>query len=264
MVKAGEGAFASAAERTQFAPLNTRRGHMNIGYLKVERRVGSRRASVVRKLGIANLVNTAMFDIEVAHEALVRRQAVPERIYADGLVVDVPAGVYHPLPDSSSEFFIRNIKAMNPNLIAKTLEIGCGCGIISLYMAANWTSRTVATDISPIAVEATIANAKLNNLDLTAFQSDLFEKIDEKDFDLIVFNTPLVDKNYSLCDPQGRITESYLRQARRHVSKDGLIIFSICNNSAYEVMDAIDLNYEIVGFELAYSGFWRAIVGARN
>jgi release factor glutamine methyltransferase len=160
---------------------------------------------------------------------------------------------------------------MNPNLIAKTLEIGTGCGIISLFLAANWTSRTVATDISPIAVEATIANAKLNNVTLTAFQSDLFEKIEEKDFDLIVFNTPLVDKNpendierYSLCDPNGQITEAYLRQARRHVSKDGLIIFAICNNSAYEVMDAIDLHYQIVGFELAYSGFWRAIVGARN
>jgi methylase of polypeptide subunit release factors len=244
---------------------------MNVGYLKVERRLGSRRASVLRKLGISNLVSTAMFDIASAHEALVRRQAVPERIFADGLVVDVPAGVYHPLPDSSSEFFIRNIKAMNPNLIAKSLEIGCGCGIISLYMAANWSSRTVATDISQVAVEATIANAKLNNVNVTAFQSDLFEKIEEKDFDLIVFNTPLIDKHpendierYSLCDPQGRITESYLRQGRRHVSKDGLIIFSICNNSAYEVMDAIDLNYEIVGFELGYSGFWRAIVGARN
>ena len=63
---------------------------------------------------------------------------------------------------------------------------------------------------------------------LTAFQSDLFEKIDEKDFDLIVFNTPLVDKNpendierYSLCDPQGRITESYLRQARRTCRRMG-------------------------------------------
>ena len=81
----------------------------------------------------------------------------------------------------------------------------------------------------------------------------------------------MVDKNpendierFSLCDPHGRITESYLRQARRHVSGDGLIIFSICNNSAYEVLDSIDLDYQIVGFELAYSGFWRAIVGARN
>src|SRR6202046_4922069 len=136
---------------------------MNVGYLKVERRVGPRRASVLRKLGISNLVDTGMFDIAAAHEALVRRQAVPERIHADGLVVDVPAGVYHPLPDSSSEFFIRNTKAMNPNLIAKTLEIGAGCGIISLYMAANWTSRTVATDISPIAGGGRSANAQLHN-----------------------------------------------------------------------------------------------------
>jgi methylase of polypeptide subunit release factors len=238
--------------------------------MNIEYRVGSR-ASVLRKLGLSNLVNSAKLDIAAAHEALVRRQAVPERIHADGLIVDVPAGVYHPLPDSSSEFFIRNIRAMSPELIDKTLEVGAGCGIISLFIAANWACRAVATDISPIAVEATIANARLNGLCVTAFQSDLFEKIDEKDFDLIIFNAPLVDKNpendiekFSLCDPQGKITETYLRQARRHVSRDGLIIFSICTNSAYEVLDTIDLDYSIVGFELAYSGFWRAIVGARN
>ena len=172
---------------------------MNIEYkydMNIEYKYkGGPRASVLRKLGISSLVSVAPFDIAAAHEALVRRQAVPERIFADGLVVDVPAGVYHPLPDFSSEFFIRNIKAMNPNQIAKTLEIGAGCGIISLFIAANWASRTVATDISPIAVETTIANARLNDLAVTAFQSDLFEKIDEKDFDLIIFNTPMIDKN---------------------------------------------------------------------
>src|SRR5260370_15363607 len=149
---------------------------MNIEYLNIKSRVGPR-ASVVRRLGISSLVNTAPFDIAAAHEALVRRQAVPERICADGLVVDVPAGVYHPLPDSSSEFFIRNIKAMNPNLIAKTLEIGAGCGIISLFIAANWTSGTVVTDMSPIAVEATGANGWLNDLTRTAFQPDLSERL---------------------------------------------------------------------------------------
>ncbi len=237
--------------------------------MNVQYRVGARQ-SVLHKLGLAGLVNGSPFDIAAAHAALVRRQAVPERILTDGLVVDVPAGVYHPLPDSSSEFFIRNIKAMDWSRIEKTLEIGAGCGIISLFMAANWPAKAVATDISPIAVQATLDNAELNGLSLTAFQSDLFEKIEEGDFDLIVFNTPMIDKTpendiekYSLCDPHGLITESYLRQARHHVSKDGLIIFSICNNSAYEVMDSIDLDYSIVGFELGFSGFWRAIVGAR-
>ncbi len=60
---------------------------MNIQY-----RVGAR-ASVLRKLGLAALVNTSAFDIAAAHAALVRRQAVPERILTDGLVIDVPAGV---------------------------------------------------------------------------------------------------------------------------------------------------------------------------
>ena len=227
------------------------------------------RKAVLRKLGLASLLTTAPFDIAAAHEALVRRQAVPERIETDGLVVDVPAGVYHPLPDSSSEFFIRNIKAMPQ--VAKTLEIGCGCGILSLFIAKTWPgSRVVATDISPVAVQATLDNARLNGLELDAFESDLFEKIDETGFDLIIFNTPMIDKNpendiekYSLCDPNGRITETYLRQAAQHVSRNGLIIFSICNNSAYEVLEKIDLDYSIVGFEYAYSGFWRAIVGAR-
>ena len=45
------------------------------------------------------------------------------------------------------------------------------------------------------------------------------------------------------------------------MSKDGLIIFSICNNSAYEVMDAIDLDYSIVGFELGYQ---RLLAGDRR
>src|SRR5580704_16648832 len=102
-----------SAEPVVIAPITKRRNRMNIEYLKVDRGVRAR-TNILRKLGIANLVSTAKFDIAAAHEALVRRQAVPERICADGLVVDVPAGVYHPLPDSSSEFFIRNIKAMNP------------------------------------------------------------------------------------------------------------------------------------------------------
>ena len=66
--------------------------------MNVETRVGPR-LSVLRKLGLANLVNTERMDIAAAHEALVRRQAVPERIHTDGLIVDVPAGVYHPLPE---------------------------------------------------------------------------------------------------------------------------------------------------------------------
>ena len=87
---------------------------MSIGYLNIERRIGPPRASVLRKLGISDLVTTAKFDIAAAHEALVRRQAVPERICADGLVVDVPAGVYHPLPELELRVFHSQYQGDEP------------------------------------------------------------------------------------------------------------------------------------------------------
>jgi hypothetical protein len=41
-----------------------------------------------------------------------------------------------------------------------------------------------------------------------------------------------------------------------------LIIVSISSNSAYEVLEDIPMTFKIVGFELSYSGFWWAVVGA--
>ena len=99
--------------------------------------------------------------------------------------------------------------------------------------------------------------------------ADMYEGVEEREFDLIVFNTPLIDKKpessvekYSLCDPEGRILGAFVREAGRYVKKSGLIIFSLCSNSAYEVMDGIELRFRIVAFELGYSGFWRAVIGA--
>lgn len=228
------------------------------------------RGAVLRKLGLASLVSTSKVDISEFHQAHVERQAIPARYMIDGLTIDAPAGIYHPTPDSSSELFIRNLKAMNGQGISKTLEIGTGCGAISLYIASKWTCRVVASDISSEAVESVERNAGANGLEIEIIKSDLFNNIKEYDFDLIIFNTPLIDKEpessiekYSLCDPDGRIVGSFLREARNHVRKSGLIIFSLCSNSAYEVMDNLSLRFRIVALELGYSGFWRAIVGAQ-
>ena len=227
------------------------------------------RGAVLRKLGLASLVSTSKVDISEFHEAHVERQAIPARYVIDGLTIDAPAGIYHPTPDSSSEFFIRNLKAMNRQGIAKTLEIGAGCGAISLFVASKWTCRVVASDISSEAVAAVKRNARLNKLEIEVIRSDLFNEIKEDQFDLIIFNAPLIDKQpessiekYSLCDPEGRIVGSFLRGAKSHLKKSGLIIFSLCSNSAYEVMADLALRFRIVALELGYSGFWRAIVGA--
>ncbi|MGA2045513.1 MAG: class I SAM-dependent methyltransferase [Roseiarcus sp.] len=228
------------------------------------------RGAVLRRLGVSPLVSTAMIDISQFHHAHVERQNVPARFDIDGLTIDAPAGIYHPTLDSSSEFFIRTMKAMDPARFPKVLEVGAGCGAISLYVAARWNSEVVASDISLEAIETVSRNAALNGLAVRTIVSDLFEAIDQRDFDLIVFNTPLIDQEpeaavekYSLCDPDGRIVGAFLRQAGAYIRKSGLIIFSLCSNSAYEVLDGIALDFRIVAFELGYTGFWRAIVGAR-
>jgi len=228
------------------------------------------RGAVLRRLGVSPLVSTARIDISRFHHAHVERQNVPARFDIDGLAIDAPAGIYHPTLDSSSEFFIRTMKAMDPARFPKVLEVGAGCGAISLYVAARWKSEVVASDISIEAIETVRRNAALNGLSVKTIVSDLFEKIDQRDFDLIVFNTPLIDQEpesevekYSLCDPEGRILGAFLRQAGAHVKKSGLVIFSLCSNSAYETLDAYGLKYRIIAFELGYTGFWRAIVGAQ-
>jgi release factor glutamine methyltransferase len=228
------------------------------------------RGAVLTRLGLSSLVTTAAIDISAFHNAHVERQNIPARFVIDGLTVDAPAGIYHPTPDSSSELFIRNMRAMDSSKIAKTLEIGAGCGAISLFVAARWKCQVTASDISPEAVASVKHNAALNGLKIDAITSDLFDNIEEKDYDLIVFNAPLIDKKpestiekYSLCDPEGRIVGAFLKDAGKHIKKSGLIIFSLCSNSAYEVMDGIDLRFRIVAFELGYSGFWRAVVGAQ-
>lgn len=227
------------------------------------------RETVLETLGLAKLVDTSTMDIDLPHHALVERQAVAARFVIDGLTIDAPAGIYHPTIDSSTEFFLRNIKGMKSSAIKSVLEIGAGCGAISLYIAANWDARLKASDISPAAVETIKHNAALNNLEIDVVESDMFERIPSGKYDLIVFNAPLIDKlpenaieQYSLCDPNGATTRAFLRGAERHLQKNGLAIVSICRNSAYEVLSHIDLKYRIVGFEISYGGFWRAIVGA--
>ena len=182
-----------------------------------------------------------------------------------------PGGVYHPSPESSSLLFIRNIQALNKPEIPRMLEIGAGCGAISLFVAHRWASRVVATDISDDSLQVMRENAERNGLSPRIIKSDLFAAVDERDFDLIVFNVPMIDKEpednlerESLCDPGGRILRRFLEGVGAHLAPRGLCLFSICSNTAYDRLEDIDLDFRVIGLELVGAGFWRAIIGAER
>lgn len=228
------------------------------------------RSRVLRKLGLADLVSTEFFDIDEGHRQHVQVQRTPASFDIDGLKIDAPGGVYHPSPDSSSLLFIRNIMGMNRPAWPRVLEIGVGSGAISLFVARRWASYVVATDISAPALATARANAARNGITLRLIESDLFAKVDERNFDLVVFNTPLIDKapdddeeGVNLCDPGGHILRRFASEVGGFLAPDGVAIFGLCNNTAYEALDGLDLVFQVIGFEMVGAGFWRSIVGAR-
>jgi release factor glutamine methyltransferase len=70
----------------------------------------------------------------------------------------------------------------------KSLEIGCGTGIVSIKCALSG-SKVVAVDMNPVAVECTKENARRNGVEVDAKQSDLFSNVTEV-YDTIMFNPP--------------------------------------------------------------------------
>ncbi|PRI11982.1 methyltransferase [Leucobacter massiliensis] len=75
-----------------------------------------------------------------------------------------------------------------------SLDLGTGCGIVALHLAAAGSARVVATDISERALTLARANARLNGLaDRIDFRhGDLFAPVAEERFALILSNPPFV------------------------------------------------------------------------
>jgi methylase of polypeptide subunit release factors len=227
------------------------------------------RRRVLAKLGLDRLVSARYLDIDAGHRAHAALQRTAASFVIDGMTIDAPAGVYHPTPESSSLMFIRNILALGPREIPRMLEIGTGCGAIALFVAHRWNEHVVATDISEKTLATARANAERNRLNPRFIRSDLFAAVDERDFNLIVFNTPLIDKQPeddlerdSLCDPGGRVLRGYLDGLEAVLAPDGLALFGICCNTAYQQLDDVALDFKTIGLELVGDGFWRAVVGA--
>jgi methylase of polypeptide subunit release factors len=229
------------------------------------------RRRVLMRLGLDRVVTAEYLDIAEGHRAHAALQRAPATFVIDGMTIDAPAGVYHPTPESSSLLFIRNIQALAAPKIPRMLEIGTGCGAIALYVAHHWGSYVLATDISPVMLDVARANAERNGLTPCFLQSDLFASVQEDNFDLVVFNTPLIDKapeddleRQSLCDPGGRLLRGYLDGLPQVMAPGGLALFGICCNTAYQQLDDVALDFRVVGLELIGQGFWRAIVAARH
>lgn len=99
-------------------------------------------------------------------------------------------GVYaYPSPLTHFELLIEWLEQHQRPKSA--LDLGTGCGVISLILSRiSGVEEVVASDVSPNAVYGATEEFKRHNLDIEVVQSDLFEGLKDRRFDLVVFNPP--------------------------------------------------------------------------
>lgn len=119
-----------------------------------------------------------------------------------GLYFYVDENVLIPQPDTEIlvEKTIRTVTANNKLLSQniKILDLCTGSGAIAVslenYLQNKCNIEIYASDISEKAIDVAKRNAKENNAKVKFIISDMFQNIEENNFDIIVSNPPYIEK----------------------------------------------------------------------
>jgi len=72
----------------------------------------------------------------------------------------------------------------------KILDIGCGIGVLGIIAAKFFGADVIMSDLNKRAVMLAKKNTELNKVKAEIFQGNLYEKIKDNDFDVIISNPP--------------------------------------------------------------------------
>lgn len=95
-------------------------------------------------------------------------------------------------PKSIDRGTLAMLSVLNLKDDDKVLDLGCGYGIVGIYVAKVIGAKNVVmADIDGIAVEMAKENAELNGVSqIKVVQGDAFESIEDSDFTVILSNSP--------------------------------------------------------------------------
>ena len=135
------------------------------------------------------------------------------------------------------------------NLIDKiVLDIGCGSGILSVVSSKLGAKEVFATDIDPLAIEATLENSNLNKIsNINAVKGSLLDNVDKK-YDVVVANILL------------NVLDILIPDLPKALKKDGVFICSgLINSQKDNIVNTLEKNdLEIV--EISEKGEWISII----
>lgn len=176
----------------------------------------------------------------VAFISLLGLKMAAKTIEYKGLTIECCEGVYEPSDDT---FLVLE----NVSCGKKTLEIGAGTGIISIYCARTG-SEVTAADISEKAIDCARRNAATNAVSIELVKSFLFAEVKGK-FDTIIFNPPYLPTEDNIEGSEQwdggadgfRITRPFLESADSYLETDGEIFLILS--------DLTDIEHLIVEFQ---------------
>ncbi|MGX5174525.1 50S ribosomal protein L3 N(5)-glutamine methyltransferase [Aliikangiella sp. IMCC44653] len=150
---------------------------------------------------------------------------------------------------------------IDPNRVSHILDLCTGSGCIAIACGQAFPDALVdASDISSDCIEvAELNRERLQQDNVAFFQSDLFNSLPEKQYDIIVSNPPYVDEEdfdeipaEFLAEPKLGlvsgidgldITRKILAQAARFLNDDGILIVEVGNSAG-----ALEALYPQLGF----------------
>lgn len=116
------------------------------------------------------------------------------------------------------------------------LEIGTGTGTVGLFASKLTNGQITVTDINFDALELARVNFSKNNIENVEFVfGNLFDELENRKFDVILFNTPylptdedeIIDDNLNYAFDGGadgrKIIDPFLYEVKNHLNKGGLV-----------------------------------------
>lgn len=132
----------------------------------------------------------------------------------------------------------------------KVLDIGCGSGILSILAKKLNAKKVDACDIDEIAVSSAKENAKINDVSINVFESNLFSNVKDK-YDTIFANI------------LAEIIVEMLNDVKSYLNEDGIIVLSgiIKEREELVVSKLKEIDFEI--FDTKYKNEW-VLISARR
>ena len=148
----------------------------------------------------------------------------------------------------TEELVDETIKRVKKNFNNKIniLDIGTGSGAIAISLKKELNCDVTATDISLSALNVAKENAKINNVDISFINTNLYDGIKEK-FDLIISNPPYISRKEEIED----IVKNNEPDIALYAENDGLYFYEeILKN-----IKSITNEKFLIAFEIGESQF---------